>query len=311
MSTEPLLVAEEARIAVDGVVAIDRLTLVAPGDRVVLAGAPGALLAALTGVPRSAAGGARTARGEGEALPGEASVVAGSLHLAGRSVAEGAHVAVMGAAPLDPPLPARWTVEEYVVWSARIAGVTSRAARDLAAAALGRVGLGAARRRSLGALSAPERRAVVLSAAVVTSPEVLVAEAPLGGLEGAAAALVQSALAGATEGRRAVLSVARLDPGTPEGALARAASYLVVLAGGDAALEGPPDELFSGAKIVSLTVLRNAASFQAELAARGIALRGGPVRFAASLPPGATTREILAAAQAARAAVIEMVPVIG
>jgi ABC-2 type transport system ATP-binding protein len=140
---------------------------------------------------------------------------------------------------------------------------------------------------------------------------VLVAEAPLSGLEGREAELVRDAVIAAAEGRRLVISVARLDAGTAEGVLARSASHLAVLAGGEAALEGPPGELFAGARVLALTVRSNAAALRTALAARGIDLRGGPVRFSAALPAGATTAEILKAAQAARAAVVEMVPLIG
>ncbi len=85
----------------------------------------------------------------------------------------------------------------------------------------------------------------------------------------------------------------------------------MVLAGGEVALEGPAGELFAGARVYALTVRSHAEPLRAELAARGIDLRGGPVRFSAALPAGLGAREILAAAQAARAAVVEMVPLIG
>jgi ABC-2 type transport system ATP-binding protein len=313
----PLLEAKEARVAIDGVVAVDRLSLVSTGDRVVLAGDPGALLAVITGVPRSAGGGGRvgghvgSAGGDGAEMPGEAFVVAGSLHLAGKSVAEAAHVSIMGAAALDPPLPPRWTAGEYVQWGARLAGISPRDARELAAAALARVGLAAAHRKTTSALALSERRALVLAQAVAAGPEVLVAEAPLRGLEGSAATFVLQALIAAAEGRRALISTTRLEAGGAEGALARSASHLVVLFGGEVALEGPPAELFAAARVVALTVRSNADALRTELGARGIDLRGGPVRFSAALPPGSSTREILAAAQAARAAVVEMVPVIG
>jgi ABC-2 type transport system ATP-binding protein len=238
-------------------------------------------------------------------------VVAGSLRLAGRDVEKGEHVAFMGAAPLDPPFPPRWTAEEYVAWGARLAGVGKRAARNLAAAALDRTGIGRLRRRALSGLSLPERRVLALAQAVVTGPEVLVAEGPLSGLEGAAAAFVLQAIAAVTEGRQALLTATRLDAGSAEGTLARGASQIVVLAGGEVAAAGTPGELFAAARVVSLAVRTNAEPLRAELAARGIDLRGGPVRFSAALPPGATTREILAAAQAARAAVVEMVPLFG
>lgn len=298
--------ATDARIAVDGVTAIDRLTLETRGDHVLCAGDTRALFAAITGVPLADP----AAEGD-EALAGEAYVVAGALALAGRSVVDRAHVASMGAAPLDPPLPPRWTAEAYVAWGARLAGASAGTARELAQAALARVGLAGARRKALPSLALPERRALVLAQAIVTSPEVLVAEAPLSKLEGAAASFVTAALMAALEGRRALLSASRLDGASPEGALARGASHLVVLAGGEIAVEGPPGELFAAAKVVSLTVRSNVEPLRAELSARGIDLRGGPVRFAATLPPGATARHILAAAAAARAAVVEMVPVLG
>jgi len=308
-----LFEAHEARVAVDGVVAVDRLSLVTAGDRVVLAGDAGALLAAITGAPRVAGGGARVAVGgmDGAALPGEASVVAGTLLLAGKSVAEGAHVRSMGAAPLDPPLPPRWTAEAYVTWSARLGGASRGEARALAAAALARVGLASARRKAAGALSPSERRALGLAQAIVLGPEVLVAEAPLSGLEGDPATFVRDALAAAAEGRRALLSAARIDAGSPEGALAQTASHVVVLVGGEVAAEGPPGEVFGAARTYALTVRSNAEPLRAALAARGISLSGGPLRFSAALPAGAGTGEILEAARAARAAVVEMVPMMG
>jgi ABC-2 type transport system ATP-binding protein len=311
MTHAPLIDATDVRITVDGVVSLDRLTLTTRGDRLVLAGDPGALLAAITGMPLSSRGSADAASLPDEELPGEAYVSAGTLLFAGHNVAEGAHLPMIGVAPLDPPLPPRWTAEEYVAWGARLGGARRRAARELAASALGRVGLLAARGRAVSSLGAAQRRALILAQAAVLSPEVLVAEAPLRGLEGEAAALVLAALQAVTEGRRAVLTVSRLDPASPEGALARGADYLVMLAGGDVALEGLPLELYSGARVYSLTVPRNAAPLRAELAHRGIDLRGGPLRFAATLPAGASTRDLLLAAQAVKATVIELVPVIG
>ena len=317
-----LLVAEEARIAVDGVVAIDRLSLSTIGDHVLFAGDPAALFAALTGVPLSSRRGARPALTSkaaraatiddlDEELPGEAYVVAGSLRLAGHSVAESAHVGVIGAAPLDPPLPPGWTAEEYVAWGARLAGAPRRSARDLAVQALARVGLRASRKRLTSALPQAERRALLLAQAIVMAPAVLIAEAPLSGLEGSAAAFVLDALVQATDGRRAIFSVTRIDPASPEGRLARAVSYMVVLAGGEIALEGSPGELFTGVRVYALTVRKNAEPLRAELALRGIPLRGGPHRFSVELPASGTTRDIVAAAQVARAALVEMVPLIG
>jgi ABC-2 type transport system ATP-binding protein len=217
---------------------------------------------------------------------------------------------ICGTAPLDPPVPADWTAEANVAWSARLAGASARAARELAGPALTRVGLAALRRRVLGSLAVPERRALLLACAIVTSPEILIAEAPLSGLEGSAFDVVLAAVAAATEGRRAILSGSRIDPGAPESALSRGASYVIVLLAGEVALEGAPRDLFSAATIFGLTVRSNAEPFRTELASRGIALRGGPLRFSAALPDGATSTDILAAARAADAALVELVPLV-
>jgi ABC-2 type transport system ATP-binding protein len=307
-ATPALLQAEDARIAIDDVVAIDRLTLTTQGSRVLFLGDVEALFAALTGV--SFAARAQRAGASDDDLPGEARVTAGSLRVAGRDVATGAHIATTGIAPLDPPLPASWTAEEYVAWSARLAGASARAARELAGAALAKVNLRRLGRRGCTSLSPPERRALLLAHAVVMSPEVLIVEAPLSGLSGAAADFVIAAIAGATEGRGAIISGSKLDPSAPESALSRGATYVVVIIGGSVALEGRPGELFSGATVYGLTVRSNAEPFRAELASRGIELRGGPLRFSASLPEGATTREIIAAAKTAKAVLIEFVPLI-
>jgi len=306
MSQEPVLAAEGARISVDDVVAIDQLTFTSQGDRVLCVGDVHALMAALTGVPMRVHGKA----GEVDEPGAESRVVSGTLRVAGRSVADGAHHAVAGIAPLDPALPGAWTAEEYVRWSARLAGVGRRLAVEVASTALARIGIAGLARKQIRSLSLPERRALMLAQAAVGSPAVIIAEAPLAGLDGGAAAFVATSLGRATEGRAAIVSVARLDPGSTEGALARGATHVLVLSGGELTLDGPPGEIFSGARIYGLTVRSNADVLRTELSARGVDLRGGPLRYSVALPAGVTTNAILAAAAAARAAIVEMVPLV-
>jgi ABC-2 type transport system ATP-binding protein len=301
-----LLHAERARLAIDEAVAIDQLNLVARGERILCTGDVDVLFSALTGVPL----GLRNRHAGPEDLPGEVHVIAGMLTVAGRDVSNRSHLAVAGSAPLDPPLPNAWTVAEYVTWSARLTGATRRVAQDLAAAALAQVGLAPAASRALGTLALPERRALVLAHAIVAGPSVLIAEAPLAGLDGPAAAFVTAAIAGATRNRAAILSATRIDPGTPEGVLAREATHVIVLSGGEVALEGSATELFAGVHVYALTLRSNVEPFRAELAARGIALRGGPSRFSVALQEGMTTREILASANRANAALVELLPII-
>jgi ABC-2 type transport system ATP-binding protein len=303
----PVLEAHAARITVDDVVAVDALTITSRGARVLFVGDATALFAVLTGVPLAARVGAHD-----PGVPaGDARVVAGTLLVAGRDVARGAHVAIVGSAPLDPPLPVAWTVDQYVTWSARLAGAPPPLAKQLAGSALAKVGLGTSRDRMVRVLALPERRALLLASAVVMSPTVIIAEAPLAGLEGTAAAFVMNAVARVTEGRASILSATRFDPGTAEGALARAATDVLVVSGGAVILDGSAAEVFAGARIYTLTVRTNPEPLRAELLARGIELRGGPLRFSAALPPGASTHEILAAAAAARASIVELIPLLG
>jgi ABC-2 type transport system ATP-binding protein len=320
VSAPCLCEAEGARVAVDGVTAIDALSFATAGDRALFVGDAAALFAAIGGVPLGARAPTIAGRSsdprwvpaapepDEDALPGEARVVGGALRVAGRDVARGDHRAGVGVAPVDVPLPPTWTPVEYVAWSARLAGASSRAAPELARAALARVGLDRAVKRALRTFVLPERRALAIAAAVVTGPEAIVVEAPLAGLEGAAAAFVTAALAAASEGRGAIVSAPRAAAGSPEGALARGASWVGFLAGGALVASGEPAELFAGARAYTLRVETNAPAFADALGARGIALRGEAPRFAIALPDGATTREVLAAAAEAKAALLEMTP---
>jgi ABC-2 type transport system ATP-binding protein len=311
--TPPILEARDARIGVDGVVAVDGLSVVTRGDRVVVAGDVTALFALLMGVPCAAPAPAYATGvpGDGRASIGEAFLSRGTLLLLGEDVGRGAHVAVCGVANLDPAFVPGWTVAGYVGWGARLAGVRPRDAVGLAHLALQRLGLVPLRDKPLAGLSFAERRAVVLAQAVATEPRVIIVEAPMVGLSGPAATFVLQVLLAAAEGRGLLVSVADLAAHSPQGALARTASHLVVLAAGAVAVDGPPAELFAASRVYALTVRSNAEPFRTELAGRGITLRGGPVRFSAALPPGLAPQQILAAARAARAAVVEMVPVIG
>jgi ABC-2 type transport system ATP-binding protein len=305
----PLLAATHARIAVDDVIAIEDLSLVTHGDRVLFVGDAAVLFAALSGVPLLAAA---PDPGAGEMpLAGEARVVSGEMRLAGLDVAAQAHLAIAGFAPLDPPVPKSMTALAYVTWAARLAGVRPGAAGDMAASALGRVGLGTLAGRPAAGLGLPERRALQLAKAMVHEPQVIVAEAPLDRLDGAGASFVLGALSSATEGRRALLSARGVEPGSASGALARGASHLVLLGEGGAVVEGSPAEIVAGARVYRLTVASNADALREALATRGLTLGAGPLHFTVALPEGTTTRPLLEAASEARAAVVELVPVIG
>ncbi len=154
----PLLSASFLRVDVDGVPALDGFSLRTTGERVLLLGAARALFEAASGLR-----GAR--RGE--------------LSVDGRAPKTAAREGQVACAPLDPSLPPRWTLLEYVTWSARLAGHSRADGRRLAEEALERMQLGSNARSRLGAASVSLRRATVLAAALATGAPVLLLDDPL------------------------------------------------------------------------------------------------------------------------------------
>lgn len=302
-----VLHAEDARIAVDDVIATEKLTIRTRGDRVLCAGDAEVLFAALTGVPlRSRAHGFTE-----DDLPGEASVVSGALFLAGHDVGKREHFDVVGVAPADAPLPPKMTVLDYVTWSARLAGESSRHARDLALNALERVGLAGAIKRDVSTLDLPGRRVLALAHAACADPRVIVVESPLSGLEAGPATFVMQAIARVTEGRKAIFSVGKIEPGTPEGNLALGATDVLVISGGALVLEATPEELFASVRVYGVTIRKNGGAFRDELETRGVSVKGGPLRWSVTLSGEATTTDIMAASSKARAPIVELFPIVG
>lgn len=303
----PVLHAENARIAIDDVVALEKLNVRTRGERILCSGDTEVLFAALTGVPLRS----RSRTLTDEDLPGEASVVAGSLLIAGQDVGKREHFDIVGAAPVDVPLPPKMTVLDYVTWSARLAGESGRNAKDLAMTAIERVGLAGATKRDVNTLDIPGRRVLALAHAACADPQVLIVESPLAGLDAGPAAFVMQAISRVTQGKKAIFSVRKIEPGTPEGNLALGASDVLIFAHGALVMEATPEELFANVRIYGVTIRKNGAAFRDELEARGVMVKGGPLRLSLTLPQEATTKEILAAASKARAPIVELFPIVG
>jgi ABC-type Na+ transport system ATPase subunit NatA len=310
-----LLEAVDARIAVGGACALDELSLRTHGDRVLLAGDAEPLLLALFG----ARSGTLPVAVDTKRVASDAEVVVGTLRLRGMAPGSGAYHAAVGLAPLDPPLPTRWRVEQYLEWAARLAGAGRREARVLAGAAMQRLGLEAGRGRRLGTLTLAERRAVVLAQAVVSGPSVLVAEAPLSRLEGASGAWLAEVLHKATAGLGTVLSVTKLVPPAVESALVGLSTDVCYFRQGRLLVHRAAADLLAGACWLEICVAGAAAAFGRELATDGIELRGGPACFVAVVrsapapaeaPTLTPTSRVLAAAARAKASVLRCVPIL-
>ncbi len=293
----PLLLADGARVVVDGVVVFDTLSFRTRGERVVLCGDYSPILRVLMG-----GGSPATARGS-------ARVVAGKLELAGVDVAHGAHATSLGVAFFDAPLPDGWTATRYLEWSARLGGVASKEARLRAEQSLELVGAQALAGRALRGLGVLERRLLGLAHAVVNLPSVLVCEDPLAGLDADGVECVRQAIASSTSGRAALVLLPRVTLAGPTAELVTAATHLVSLAHGRIVFDGAPTALAAGARLFAVTACGGVARFREELLAVGAEVSGSSHQFSVALPEGLAARDIVGAAARAGAGLLGCSPV--
>lgn len=217
-----LLEAEDLTVARGGLDVIVALTLKVSGRRALLVGEAAPLIDLVLGQ------GVRAGR-EARRAPKGLHLRSGSLRCLGMDVATGQHLAHIGAAPLDPPLPAEWTSLDYLAWSARLAGVERRRAAELAAEVLASLGLAAFAKVRLPALPLAARRAVVLAQASLGEPSLIIAVDPLLGLDSAQHVAVLGVLGQVSDRRAALVATPSVDAGTTGALLAQAADAVVRL----------------------------------------------------------------------------------
>jgi ABC-type multidrug transport system ATPase subunit len=189
-----LLVASDLRVDVEGFPAVDGLALGTTSERVMILGAARALFEAAAGLRA-------TTRGE--------------LRVDGASPAAAVRAGAVACAPLDPPLPPRWTLLQYVTWSARLAGHPRAEAARLASDALDRMQLGSSAAGRLRAAGLAMRRATVLAAAIATGATTVLADDPLAGLPDDAARPLGRLAARALSDRRTLVFAARMPLESP------------------------------------------------------------------------------------------------
>lgn len=297
---ERLLALEGARFALPDGTQLPPMSVGASGRLAVLVGAFGFLFRALIGAVR---------------------LLGGSATVFGTPIDRAIGAGVAGLALAEPPLPPGFTLERYLRESAELLGMGTRAARRAAGDLLARYEIDRAAARRLESLAPVERRVLALVHATLSEPSVLFCETPLARLDDASGAYVESVLARATEGRRAVISVA--DPGGRERALLDRADVALVLDRHHAIARYTPGALPLGGSRVLATVTRRGPEFREALRARGLepqplapvpALQGlfggqaeNPERVALELPAQDATRAVFAAAADADAPLVELV----
>jgi ABC-type multidrug transport system ATPase subunit len=296
-----LLSAGDLRIDVGGTPAVDGLSLATNGERVLVLGAPRALF-------EGAAGLRPTRRGE--------------LRIEGMAPLAAVRARLAAGAPLDPPLPPRWTVAQYVTWSARLAGHGARDAARLAGDALDALQLGSSAVTKLRLAPLAMRRATVIAAALATAAPAILLDDPLTALPEDAARSFARVLVRSLDApprRRAVVFAARIPLESP---LSLAADEALVIDGSHVSAHGPPAEVAAQDKTVALRVEGDVAAF-----ARAVQAEGG--RATVGTPPGEEptrtmgptfvrvelgplgARELMRIAEQAQAVVRELRPITG
>ena len=284
MPGEPLLLIEDLRVDVDGVPACDGLTLRTAGDRVLVLGAPRSLY---------------------EAMCGLRPVIRGALRIRGSVATDAARDGIVAGAPLDPPLPPKWTALEYVTWSSRLAGHGAGEARSLAKEAIALVQLGAMATTPLAGMVAHARRGVVLAAALATDAAVIVLEDPLATLPEEIARTWARIVAQALGDRSWIVLAARISLSSP---LAMNADEALIVSSSRLDAQGSPAEIAAADRRFVARIHGPLDALGARLSERGARMDVQGAQVFLDLGE-VTTADLLRMCAEVDATVVEMVPV--
>ncbi len=280
----PLIEFLRARIDVDGVPAVDGLSLTASGDHVAVLGGARVLFEAACGMRVPSHGEVRS-RG----VPARAAARSG----------------MTAGAPCEPPFPPRWTAREYVTWSARIAGHGPRDARSLAEQAISEMKMLAVAQERLGGAATPTRKATSIAAALATGADVILLEEPLAGLPDEAARNFSRIVLRALGKRAWAVFAARLPLESP---FAMEADEAAVVLGGALVAQGAPAELAARERAYAVRMLGAADDFARLATERGARVSGTGSELTIDLGESLAVSDLLRAAAETEATVLELRP---
>jgi ABC-type Na+ transport system ATPase subunit NatA len=284
----PLLASSSLRVDVAGMPAIDGLTLESTGKAVLVLGAPRALF---------------------EAAAGLRVIEHGGLLVAGMSPPSSSRSGVAAAAPLDPPMPPRWTVLQYMSWSARLSGLARAECERAVHEALERLQLFAHRSLRLGKASFAVRRGAVIGAALATRPRVLLVEDPTVGLSGDTEPSFARVVARVMRDQPTLLFAGRVALDSP---VALAADEAIVVDGSKVLAQGALTEVAVQSNSFSVWAAGDVESLTKALTASGCRLQSSETsadaaRFTVDLGSLGTC-DLLRVAEASSAIVLELRP---
>jgi ABC-type multidrug transport system ATPase subunit len=280
-----LLEADSVRIDVGGVPVVETLTAKTSGNNVVVLGAPRALFEACSGVRAPSSG---------------------TLRVAGRRPRGALEDGLIASAPMDVPVPPRWTVLGLATESARLAGHGRRERVERAKQAVRALGLDAVATTRLGAAETAVKRAAMIAAALATGASMLVVEDFTAGLADAAARSLARLFVTACKDRRWLVFAGQLPLSSPLGLHADEA---LLFAEGRFVCGGPPAELAARERTYSLRTSGDHGALASHLRERGVTVDDHARALMVTLPDGFSTLDLVRLAVAESVVVLELLPV--
>ena len=246
-----------------------------------------------------------------QALTAEAEVAAGTARIFGVDIAHALAQGTVSFAPCDPPLPSSFTITEYLQHAARLShGSAARAVRDTQQV-LQEYGLTEFAKHKLSTLVTYQRRALGIACAALATPPVMCLEAPLRGLDVAAADYIVRLCGIAAQRSRVLVSSGVPSSPSPDRSLLDGCEELFWLERGALLCHGSPTQVFAPGVRYALTVKgTELATFSAALGNAGCRLsaRDGAGSYWVQLPEHGNSDLLLDAALAAGLVVLELEP---
>lgn len=229
------------------------------------------------------------------ALAGAGAPAAGSAQILGCELHQAVARGVAGVALCDPPLPAAFSVREYLEHAARLSHGSVQRAESDARQSLAELGLAELGELQIGRLAPYQRRALGIATATLGAPAVICLESPLGGLDAASSDYIAKLCARAAERQRLIFSASALSTPSPERAFVDTCEEIFVLRAGVLATSGSPETVFSAHARYLLTLTGDGARLASALDVAGCTLhmQPAPTGYAALLGPGAPVSRYL------------------
>jgi len=285
-SRETLLEARALRVDTEGAPDIDGLSFVSSaknGESAIVLGAPRALFEAAAGLVKPSAG---------------------ELLVAGEIAADAAKRGMVASAPVAHQLPAKWTLDAYATWSARLAGKSKSLASNGAHRALGLLDLREDTDTKLEAARPHVRALAPLAAALATGAEIILLEDPTAQLPGDVARALSRRIVAALSDTSWVLFSGRIALDSP---FALHADEAIVMSGSKVE-QGAVAEVAAREGTYAVRIHGEARTFARLVTTKGGTTRGDGDDLLVDLGAALRTHDLFDLAEEAHSVIVELRP---